>query len=172
MTRKAFAERWIGLYVPMRLWRSVLIVVGGALKMELTEAIKNRRSIRKYEDRQIHTETLNEIIKAGTLAPTASNRQAWKFIIITKNETKQRIVNGGGASFIKQAPASILVMYSNLTDNYEFLDHILSGSLAIQNMVLRAHELGIGSCIVCHLPNKTQMREILDIPRVKLKIFR
>jgi nitroreductase len=131
--------------------------------MELDEAIKKRRSIRKYAEREIPEKTLYDIINAGMMAPTASNRRGWRFIIITEPAVKQALVDEGAAAFIKNAPASILVLYSKLTDNVEWLDHVVSASLAIQNMALYAHEHGVGSCIVCHLPTKEQVKKLLRI---------
>lgn len=130
-------------------------------QMELQEAIRGRRSIRKYKPDKVPLEMLLEMVEAAKHAPTACDRQEWKFVIINDNRIKQRIVDEGAASVILES-VGILVAYSNDTDNPP--DHIISASLAIQNMLLKAYELGLGTCVVCHLPPKKILRKILSIP--------
>lgn len=132
--------------------------------MELNKVIKGRRSIRNYVDRPIEKEKIEKIIEAGTMAPSACDIQGWRFIVINNKKLKEKIVNAGGAHFIKNAPVGILVLYDNRTDNVEYMDYIQGASAAIQNMLLTAHSLGLGSCWVCHLPTKKQLRSLLKIP--------
>jgi nitroreductase len=132
--------------------------------MDVFEAIKNRRSIRKFEGMPVPEELIKKIIEAGQWAPSACNRQDWKFIIIDSQDVKERILRETAAYFIGKAPLLILVLYSSRTDNLEYKDHLLSGAMAIQNMQLAAHSLGIGSCCVNNLPVKSKLRKILNIP--------
>jgi nitroreductase len=133
--------------------------------MDVFEAIKNRRSIRRFEDRPVPDDVIETIIEAGQWAPSASNRQQWKFIVIDSQEVKDRILKETAAYFLGKSPLLILVVYSNQTDNFEYKDHLLSAAMAIQNMQLAAHALGIGACCVNNLPIKSRLRTILDIPR-------
>ncbi len=133
--------------------------------MDLFEAIKNRRSIRRFEDRPVPDDVIEKIVEAGQWAPSACNRQQWKFITIDSQEVKDRILKETAAYFIGKSPLLILVVYSNQTDNLEYKDHLLSAAMAIQNMQLAAHALGIGACCVNNLPIKSRLRTILDIPR-------
>lgn len=129
--------------------------------MELQEAIKGRRSIRKYKQEPVSITLLLEVIESAKYAPSACDRQQWKFIIVGDKSLRQRIVDEGAASFILE-PLGIVVCYSNQTDNPP--DHIISASLALQNMLLKAYELGLGTCVVRHLPPKETLRKILNIP--------
>ena len=61
-------------------------------KMELIDTIKNRRSIRKYTNEEVPNELLEDLIECARLAPSAKNRQPWKFIII-KNDIKNQIAD-------------------------------------------------------------------------------
>lgn len=133
--------------------------------MDLKEAIKRRRSIRRFNANQIKRSDIEEIISSATLAPSACNKEAWKFIVVDNARIKERIVDEGGPGFIKEAPSGILVLYDNRTDNIEYRDHIQSAAAAIQNMLLTATSLGIGSCWVCHLPHKSTLRRLLKIPK-------
>lgn len=133
--------------------------------MDLIETIKNRRSIRVFEDRPVPDDLLTKIIEAGQWAPSACNRQDWKFIIIDSKEVKEKLLKETTAYFVGKAPLLILVIYSNRTDNLEYKDHLLTAAMAIQNMQLAAHSLGLGSCCVNNLPIKSRLRKILNIPR-------
>ena len=132
--------------------------------MDLKEAIEKRRSVRTFSDRAIDVRHIEEIIAAGIRAPSACDRRAWRFIVIDKQEIKRKLYDEGGTQFIKEAPVGILVLYDNRTDDLEYCDHIQSGAAAIQNMLLTATSLGIGSCWVCHLPYKTTLRALFGIP--------
>ncbi|MBN2250752.1 MAG: nitroreductase family protein [Candidatus Altiarchaeota archaeon] len=132
--------------------------------MELFEAIKTRRSVRAFSDKEILKEDLERIIDAGRWAPSACNVQGWRFIVIKDQKTKRRLIDLGAASFLEKAPVGITVAYDNRTDNLEYMDYVQSASACIQNMILAAHSLGVGSCWICHLPRKKEMRDCLDIP--------
>jgi nitroreductase len=133
--------------------------------MDVFEAIKNRRSIRRFEDRPVPEELVRKIVEAGQWAPSACNRQAWKFIIVDSREVKNRILKETTAYFVGKAPLLIFVVYSNRTDNLEYKDHLLSAAMAVQNMQLAAHALGLGACCINNLPVKSRLRKILNIPR-------
>lgn len=132
--------------------------------MDLDTAIKERRSIRKYIETPVSQGTLREIIQAGVWAPSACNLQQWKFIIIDQEILLRKIYDLGAASFIKDSHQAILVLYNNQTDNTEYSDYIQSASAAIQNMLLKAYSLNVGTCWVNNLPNKKQLRKLMGIP--------
>ena len=133
--------------------------------MDIFEALKSRRSIRRFEDKPVPEELVKKIIEAGQWAPSACNRQDWKFIVIDDKEVREQITKNTSAYFVGKAPLLIMVLYSNRTDNLEYNDHLLSAAMAIQNMQLAAYSLGLGSCCVNNLPVKSKLRKILNIPR-------
>lgn len=133
--------------------------------VELMEAILGRRSIRRFQDKTIDAETIEKIIDAARWAPSNTNRQGWRYIVVRDKTVMKEIVNNGGASLIVDAPTGILVLYDNRSANLEYKDYIQSAAASIQNILLRAHSLGLGSCWVCQLPNKKKMRQIFGIPR-------
>lgn len=133
--------------------------------MDIFEAIKTRRSIRKFQERPVPEELIKQIVEAGQWAPSACNRQDWKFIVVESEEVKERLLKETTAHFVRQAPLLIFVLYSNRTDNLEYKDHLLSAAMAIQNMQLTAYSLGLGACCVNNLPIKSKLRKILSIPR-------
>lgn len=131
--------------------------------MDIEEAIFTRRSVRKYLDKPVEDEIISKIISAGFWAPSACNRQGWKFIVIKDKKIKEELVREG-VIHLKNPPAGIFVLYDKRNLNKEYQDHIQSGAAAIQNMHLMAHSLGIGTCWVAHLPRKKRLRRLLDIP--------
>jgi len=133
--------------------------------MDIFDAIKNRRSIRRFEDRPVPEELIRKIVEAGQWAPSACNRQEWKFIIVDNKEVKDRLLKETTAHFVGKAPLLIFIVYSNRTDNLEYNDHLLSAAMAAQNMQLAAYASGLGACCVNNLPIKSRLRKILNIPR-------
>lgn len=133
--------------------------------MDIFEAIKERRSVRRFEDKPVPEELIRKVIEAGQWAPSACNRQAWKFIVVDSDEVKEKLRQETTAYFVTKAPILIFVVYSNRTDNLEYKDHLLSAAMAAQNMQLAAHSLGLGTCCVNNLPVKSRLRKILNMPR-------
>ncbi|MDD5603157.1 MAG: nitroreductase family protein [Eubacteriales bacterium] len=134
--------------------------------MDVYEAIKTRRSIRKYSSRPLEDEKLEKVLDAGRLSPSASNRQAWKFIAVRDKEKIIQMVEAcNGQAFIAQAPA-ILVCCG--TDPEGIMScgqprHTIDLSIATAYMILEAHELGLGTCWLGSF-NEAKVKELLEIP--------
>lgn len=130
--------------------------------MELKVAIKNRRSIRKFKNTDIARELIEELIDSARLAPSAKNRQPWKFVIVKDNiknqiskimieneETLERKECGNNSSVkqtakvIKNAPILILVL-KQFDDDWTTGD-LLSIGGAIEHICLQSTALGLGS---------------------------
>lgn len=126
--------------------------------------LETRRSIRNYNSKIVKDNLINKIITSGMNAPTACNRQGYKFIIINDQVIMGEIIKMGSASFLKNVSQSILVLYERRTNNREYNDNIQSGAAVIQNMLLEATSLNIGSCWVCNLPRKRVLKKMLLIP--------
>lgn len=111
--------------------------------MDTFTCIRTRREIREYLDKPIPDEGLQRILEAGRLAPSSKNSQPWHFIVIKNKDTLRKIsaLTPTGAHIAK-APLAIAI----LMDSAKLPE--IDGTRAIQNMVLAAWELGIGSCWV------------------------
>lgn len=134
--------------------------------MELTEAIKTRRSIRVFSDAKLEKGVLEKIIEAGNYAPSHCNMQGWKFIFIDDLGIKNKIFENGASHVVKNAPYGILVTYNKaLADNTMYQDWVQSGAASMQNMLLMLHNLGLGGCWICHLPRKKILNKILNIQK-------
>jgi nitroreductase len=114
--------------------------------MEVQEALLNRRSIRKYKDQKISKENIDKILKAAMYAPSAMNLQAWHFVVIDDRDVLiETIKSIPYAEMLKQSVAAILVCGDSLIEKNE--SWLLQNcSASIQNILLSAHGLGIGSC--------------------------
>ena len=140
--------------------------------MDLDTAILTRRSIRTFSDKPVSGETVDSLIEAAILAPSAGNKQGWRFIIVDSDEIKKTLCafNGiampNGHDLIMKAPLGIVVLYRNdVSKNlYEYKDHIQTAGAAIENLLLKATELGLGTCWICKLPTQKKMRKIFGIP--------
>lgn len=135
--------------------------------MEIINAIKQRRSIRKFKDVSISKKQINEILNCGRLAPSAKNRQPWKFVVITNKNKINDIINImiqshssedenydinvlktvssvlPTADAMKEAPVLIFI-YQKIDDNWTVGDNLSIGA-CIENMCLSACGLGFGT---------------------------
>lgn len=133
--------------------------------MSIIETIKMRRSIRNFSNKKVPQIEIKKMIEAATYAPSASNLQAWRFIIVDNKDIIQNLIDAGAATFLKNTHQGILILYNNKTENIEYQDHIQSAAAAIQNLILAADSLKIGTCWVCHLPQKKELRKLFNIPQ-------
>lgn len=131
--------------------------------MELVEAIESVRAVRQFREEKPDTEKIALLIEAAIAAPTASNRQGWRFIHIDDVSLRKRLVEMGASSTILKAPMGLLVLYDNRTSNTAYFDHHQSAAAAIQNILLRAQELGLGCCWICRLPKRSRLKRMLKI---------
>lgn len=126
--------------------------------------VYGRRTSRRYLPEKLSPEVYETLISAAVQAPSACNRQAWKFIVVDDLKLLHWLFEQGGASFLDHVPQGILVLYCNRTDNTAYGDPVQSAAAATMLLQLKASEMGIGSCWVCHLPPKREIRKKFRIP--------
>ena len=117
--------------------------------MNVFEAIKTRRSVRSYQDKPVEPEKLQQILEAARLAPSASNSQDWKFIVVQDPQTRQALAKAcHNQAFIAQAPVVIAACSTNPTRLMASGQSAAAVDLAIavDHITLAATELGLGSC--------------------------
>ena len=130
--------------------------------MSLTDLILSRRSIRRYEDRDIPDEVLLQILEAGRQAPSAANRQPIRFVVVKDCNLMKNLCNNLIVRFVKNAPVAIVGcadIKSILTGKWAVVDT----AIAMQNMVIAAWGLGIGSCWIGAC-DEARVKELLQIP--------
>lgn len=145
--------------------------------METMEAINTRRSIRKFTDRPVAEETVNAVLAAAILAPSGKNLQPWRFVVVAGDEkrtqmvrvmregiadTKARGMETGTAIMtarvVEHAPVMIFVFnpegmhpWTSHSVGQMFMEtlDIQSIGAAIQNMLLAAQDMGLGTLWMC-----------------------
>lgn len=136
----------------------------------LFDILKSRRSIRKFQSREIEQEKINTILKSALLSPSSRSIRPWEFIAVTDKETIGRLAQSkqAGSQFLTGAPLAVAVI----------ADHTLSDvwiedvSIAATIIQLAAQDLGLGSCWIqirerAHTEEKTAgdyIKELLGIP--------
>lgn len=113
--------------------------------MDLLEAITTRRSIRSYTDQPVSDDLVQEIIRAGMMAPSAGNQRPWHFIVIRDQELLAQVPGFHPyAKMVTKAPVSILVC--GAPEGKKWPDFWPQDcSAALQNMLLAARALGLGT---------------------------
>jgi coenzyme F420-0:L-glutamate ligase/coenzyme F420-1:gamma-L-glutamate ligase len=150
-----------------------------------------RRSIRRYLDRPVSQELIDQLLEAATRAPSSHNSQPWRFAVISNSIVKAQLADRMGERLkadrrraadrveeidrdlarsharITSAPALIVVCLStsDLTDQYERLMAIQSVAASSENLLLAAHEAGLGACwMAAPLYCPEVVREVLQLP--------
>ncbi len=129
------------------------------------EAIYSRRSVRHFTDEPVNQETLLEIIRAGTWAPSGLNNQPWRFVIVRDAEKRAQLAElTRYGEILRQAPVAIAVFVDKEAMYHEVKDHQAMGA-CIQNMLLAIHALGLGGVWLGEiLKNAEKVREVLGLP--------
>lgn len=114
--------------------------------MDAIQAILERRSVRAYRPQPIPDQDLQTILECGRRAPSAANRQPWRFIVITEPALKQEVARAcANQMWMADAGAIIaLVGLPEVSPNWYLVD----AGIALENMVIAARALGYGSCWV------------------------
>jgi len=111
--------------------------------MDALEALRTRRSCRRFAADEVGRDLLEQILDSGRLAATARNEQPWEFVVVTDRTARSEIAAMTDyGPFIADSPVCIAVL---ATDTKYYLE---DGSAAAQNMLVAAHALGLGACWV------------------------
>ena len=136
--------------------------------METREAIRTRRSIRRFEDRPVPLDLIREMLEAAVRAPSGGNRQPWRFVVVTDRAKIAEFDPIAHQPCVEAAPA-VLVARADPHDTWSRYDEndpcwLLDTCAAIQNMLLRAHDLGLGAVWVFTF-SKRAVRRLVGIPK-------
>lgn len=148
--------------------------------MDVMEAIRTRRSIRKYQDKPVEEEKLRAVLDAARLAPSWANMQCWRFVVVKDAAMRGRISElsyvesyfapkgykaNPALKALAQAPVVIVAcadpdQSGDLGEQYYYLADV---GIAVQNLMLAAHAQGLGSVFV-GVFDEEKLRELLGIP--------
>jgi nitroreductase len=138
--------------------------------VEVEEAIKGRRSVRKYLDKPVPAQLVRKVLEAGTVAPPAKNGQQWRFTVL-EGDVKKKLTtvfraeldkvsakigmehmgsSFGSCRIMEEAPVLVMVWNSNEIRQLKE-SSLQSVAAAIQNMLLKAYSVGLGSLWICDI---------------------
>jgi len=140
--------------------------------MSVEEVINQRRSIRKYQNKKISDEIIEELLDAARKAPSAKNVQSHKYFVVKTQDIKDELIKNKvfKQPFVNDAPLIIVCcadpsQYPKSVDVDEIPEHYayIDLSIAASFLVLRATELGLGTVFVAWI-YREKIKEILSIP--------
>jgi nitroreductase len=121
--------------------------------MDLFQAVRDRRSIRKYKDTPVPRELIEQALEAARLAPSWKNLQCWRFLVLTDPDRRARVLesfpdDNPGKKAIATAPVVIVACAdpreSDVENGIEYF--IADTAIAFEHLCLAAHALGLGTC--------------------------
>ncbi len=134
--------------------------------MKVGEAIKERRSVRKYKDLLVHDSKLRRVLNAARLAPSAGNQQPWKFVVVRDQKRRKALAQAAsGQAFVGEAPVVIVavgldpgrVMACGVPN------YAVDLAIAVDHMTLAATEEGLGTCWIGAF-SQDEVKNIAGIP--------
>lgn len=134
--------------------------------MKVFEAVNKRRDVRSFVDKPIPEEALFKVLEAARLAPSAMNRQEWRFIIVKDIEVRKRLAKATiGQDFIEVAP--VIIVACGIDDRRLMPNGIsylpMDIAIALDHITLVAVELGLGTCWIGQF-KEDEVKKILGIP--------
>lgn len=137
-------------------------------ELDFYEVIRTRRSMRSYKPDPVPDDVLRKVLDAARIAPSGSNRQPWKFIVIRDEALKERLVPlAGGQKFIAEAPIVIVACGSNINYNrggyMGGMSVLVDVAIAFDHLTLAARAEGLGTCWIGSFDNSA-IKELLKIP--------
>ncbi len=131
--------------------------------MDLFKSLYERRSIRKYTNKIIDKEIIENVIRAGMYAPSAVNKQPWHFVVFKDKDTIRKIKEVHPSSgMLDQASTGILICFDTNLQHDEGFGPI-DCSAATQNMLLAAHGYGLGACWIGIYPRPERVKVLGNV---------
>ncbi len=147
--------------------------------MALLSLLKHRKSVRDFLDRPVEREKIMMCLQAARIAPSASNSQPWKFIVVDDRQLKDKLCKAAFSgiysfnSFCKTAPVIVVIV----SEKSKFLArvggmfrgtqyYLIDIGIAGEHLVLQAEDLGLGTCWMGWF-DEGAVKSILDVPEEK-----
>ena len=134
--------------------------------MTVTEAIGLRKSVRSWAEKPVEEEKLRAVLEAARLAPSASNRQEWRFVVVRDEETRKALAKAArNQTFVGEAPVVIAACAE--TDEHEMacgqVSYPIDVAIALDHLTLAALEQGLGTCWIGAF-SEPEAKKVLGIP--------
>jgi nitroreductase len=129
--------------------------------MEVLDAIRTRRSIRKYKSKPIPDDKLTSILEAARLAPSAGNRQPWRFVVIQNEDRKKALAEAANNQTFLNDASAIIVALGDPEVSARWYEK--DPMIALEHIVLAATAMGYGTCWIGAF-NEDAVKHLLKIP--------
>jgi len=134
--------------------------------MDIYELIRFRKSVRSFEDKDVPDEVVTRLLEAARTAPSAGNRQEWRFVVVRDSETRKKLAAAAkDQKFVGEAP--VVLACCAETDDYTMacgqLSYPIDVAIAIDHITLCAAAEGLGTCWIGAF-SEEQVKDILGIP--------
>lgn len=134
--------------------------------MDVAKAIRDRRSVRSYENKDIPQEVLLKVLEAARLAPSANNRQPWKFVVVREAAKRAALAKAAKEQqFVAEAPVVIaaVALEPERTMTCGVPTYAVDLAIAVDHMTLAAVDQGLGSCWIGAFYQE-DVKKLLEIP--------
>ncbi len=136
--------------------------------MDVSKAIRSRRSIRAYDSRDVEEDKLMRVLDSGRLSPSAGNRQERRFIVVRDAKKRQLLSEAArNQKFVAEAP--VVIAACSVETEYTMacgqLAYPIDTAIAVDHITLSAVEEGLGTCWIGAFDEK-RVKEILNIPNI------
>ncbi|MDH5770115.1 MAG: nitroreductase family protein [Candidatus Bathyarchaeota archaeon] len=137
--------------------------------MDFYKVIRTRRSVRSYKNKPILEEVLNRVLETARIAPSGSNRQPWKFILVTDEALKRKMISAcKNQTFVAEAPVIIVACGKKIPSNrggyMGEMSMLVDVSIAFTHLILAARAEGIGTCWIGAF-NNNEVKRLLKVPK-------
>lgn len=140
--------------------------------MEVIEAIHSRRSCRSFKDKEIDEKYIDQMINAGIMAPSGKNGQPWRVKIIKETSLIRKIAALSIYRKWLKGAKCMMVVYLEKSKSYNYLKDTMAIGAFMQNILLAATSMSIGSCWIGELMNKElEINELIDVDDKKYKFM-
>jgi nitroreductase len=134
--------------------------------MELWDAINRRRSIRKFTDQPVEEAKLNRVLEAGRVAPSAGNRQEWKYVVVRDAALRGQLAEAAnGQQFVGEAPVCLVccAVEAEHVMSCGQASYPIDVAISVDHMTLAAVEEGLGTCWIGAF-REPAVKKLLGIP--------
>ena len=136
--------------------------------MEFYDVVTSRRSVRAYKSDEVPEEILNRVLDTARIAPSGSNRQPWKYILLKNPDFRKKMaILSGGQMWIAEAP--VVVVACGLDIKHDRggymgdMSFLIDSAIGFTHLILAARAEGLGTCWIGLFDNEA-IKELLDIP--------
>ena len=133
--------------------------------MDILKIIKTRRSVRKFKNKDVSKEVVDEALEAGRWAPSGLNNQPWKFMVLEKEAKDSLAACTKYSDIVKSADKLILVFFDK-KGSYNRDKDLMAIGACIENMLITIHSSRLGACWLGEILNqKSQVHKFLKTPK-------